>query len=120
MGLNFGDLDNDGWLDFYLGTGTPSSAPSCPTGCSATPRAAASRTSPPPAASATCRRATPSSFGDLDNDGDQDVFEEMGGAYPADKAYSALFENPGNANHWLRSSSRACARTAAPSAPASG
>src|SRR5205085_9715083 len=21
MGLNFGDLDNDGWLDFYVGTG---------------------------------------------------------------------------------------------------
>ncbi|NIR40631.1 MAG: VCBS repeat-containing protein, partial [Gemmatimonadetes bacterium] len=23
MGANFGDLDNDGWLDFYLGTGYP-------------------------------------------------------------------------------------------------
>ena len=23
MGSNFGDLDNDGWLDFYLGTGAP-------------------------------------------------------------------------------------------------
>ena len=23
MGLNFGDLDNDGWLDFYVGTGNP-------------------------------------------------------------------------------------------------
>jgi len=24
MGINFGDLDNDGWLDFYVGTGNPS------------------------------------------------------------------------------------------------
>jgi hypothetical protein len=40
-------------------------------------------------------------FGDLDNDGDQDVFEEMGGAYLADKAHSALYRNPGNANAWL-------------------
>ena len=24
MGANFGDLDNDGFLDMYLGTGTPS------------------------------------------------------------------------------------------------
>ena len=24
MGLNFGDVDNDGYLDFYLGTGNPS------------------------------------------------------------------------------------------------
>src|SRR5262249_22304869 len=23
MGINFGDLDNDGWLDFYVGTGNP-------------------------------------------------------------------------------------------------
>ena len=41
-------------------------------------------------------------FGDVDNDGDQDVFEEMGGAFLADKAYSALYLNPGEGNHWLR------------------
>src|ERR1700721_2564695 len=23
MGINYGDLDNDGWLDFYVGTGNP-------------------------------------------------------------------------------------------------
>ena len=28
MGANFGDLDNDGFLDFYLGTGAPSFGPS--------------------------------------------------------------------------------------------
>jgi hypothetical protein len=40
-------------------------------------------------------------FGDVDNDGDEDVFEEMGGAFLADKAWSALYQNPGNANAWL-------------------
>ena len=34
MGSNFGDFDNDGWLDFYLGTGAPISASWFPTGCS--------------------------------------------------------------------------------------
>jgi hypothetical protein len=24
MGSNYGDFDNDGWLDMYLGTGEPS------------------------------------------------------------------------------------------------
>ena len=40
-------------------------------------------------------------FGDIDNDGDQDVFEQMGGAYLGDKAVSALYRNPGNSNAWL-------------------
>jgi hypothetical protein len=33
-------------------------------------------------------------WGDVDNDGDLDIFEQMGGAYQADRAYSALYENP--------------------------
>jgi hypothetical protein len=40
-------------------------------------------------------------FGDVDDDGDQDVFEEMGGAVLADKARSMLYANPGSANAWL-------------------
>jgi hypothetical protein len=40
-------------------------------------------------------------WADVDNDGDQDLFEEMGGAYQADRAYSALYENPGSANRWV-------------------
>ena len=35
-------------------------------------------------------------FADLDDDGDQDVFEEMGGAYQGDVYTTSLFENPGN------------------------
>ena len=41
------------------------------------------------------------SFADLDNDGDQDVYVQMGGAYPGDKFNDALFENPGFGNHWI-------------------
>ena len=38
---------------------------------------------------------------DFDNDGDQDIFEQMGGGYPADPYYDALFENPQNDHHWI-------------------
>ena len=40
-------------------------------------------------------------FADLDEDGDQDVFIELGGAFPGDGFGDALFENPGFGNHWL-------------------
>ncbi len=38
-------------------------------------------------------------FWDFDNDGDQDVYVQLGGAYPADRNVDALFENPGNDQH---------------------
>jgi hypothetical protein len=40
-------------------------------------------------------------FADLDRDGDQDVFEQMGGALAGDKFHDALYLNPGFGNRWL-------------------
>ena len=40
-------------------------------------------------------------FADYDADGDQDVFAQMGGAFPGDRFGDVLFDNPGNDNHWL-------------------
>ncbi|MBX3732746.1 MAG: ASPIC/UnbV domain-containing protein [Verrucomicrobiae bacterium] len=39
---------------------------------------------------------------DLDNDGDQDVYTVMGGAFPGDTYRNALFMNPGSTNRWLK------------------
>ena len=41
------------------------------------------------------------SFADLDNDGDEDIFENLGGAVPGDKYNTVLFENPGQTNNWI-------------------
>jgi ASPIC/UnbV protein len=41
-------------------------------------------------------------FGDIDNDGNQDVIEVIGGAYTADRFWTALFKNPGHGNHWVK------------------
>ena len=39
---------------------------------------------------------------DYDGDGDLDIFEQMGGAFPGDAYYDALFRNPGFANRWVQ------------------
>jgi len=41
-------------------------------------------------------------FADFDDDGSQDVYIAMGGAYSGDFARNALFLNPGTTNHWLK------------------
>ena len=40
-------------------------------------------------------------IGDLDNDGDQDVYVVVGGAFEGDIGNNLLYENPGNTNHWV-------------------
>lgn len=41
------------------------------------------------------------SFADVDNDGDQDIYAVMGGAYSGDFYPNVLFENTGNKNNWI-------------------
>src|SRR6185369_14670727 len=41
------------------------------------------------------------SFGDLNNDGNQDIYHLVGGAFEGDFYRSILFENPGHGNHWV-------------------
>ena len=101
MGANFGDLDNDGFLDFYLGTGAPGFHVLVPNimfrnrggkGFSDVTNAGGF---------GHLQKGHAISFADIDNDGDQDVFAEMGGAFQGDKAANALFLNPGFGNHWI-------------------
>ncbi len=40
-------------------------------------------------------------FADFDNDGDPDIFQQIGGAYVADKYADALYVNPGHGNAWI-------------------
>jgi hypothetical protein len=101
MGLNFGDLDNDGFLDMYLGTGNPELSTLIPKRMFRNDGGKRFQDVTSAGNFGHLQKGHAIAFGDIDNDGDQDVFEELGGAFITDTAHSALYENPGNANGWI-------------------
>jgi hypothetical protein len=101
MGLNVGDLDNDGFLDIYQGTGNPDLTSIVGSRMFRNDGGRRFQDVTTAGNFGHLQKGHAIVFGDIDNDGDQDVFALMGGAYLADKAYSALYANPGNANGWI-------------------
>ncbi len=101
MGTNFGDVDNDGFLDMYLGMGNPSLG-------SLTPHEllrndAGKRFVDITASSGTgeIHKGHGIAFADLRRNGQEDIVSEDGGAVPAEKHTLRLFQNPGNGNDWI-------------------
>jgi hypothetical protein len=101
MGANYGDLDNDGWLDFYVGTGGPEFDVLMPNLMYRNDARGHFQNVTFSGGFGNLQKGHGIAFGDLDNDGDQDVFSQLGGMYPYDNYYNSLFENPGHGNHWL-------------------
>jgi hypothetical protein len=101
MGSNFGDFDNDGWLDFYVGTGDPDLGSLMPNRAfrNAEGRFYQDVTTSGGLGHLQKGHAVP--FADLDNDGDQDIYQVVGGAFEADHFRNALYENPGHGHHWI-------------------
>jgi hypothetical protein len=102
MGANFGDIDNDGYPDMYFGTGNPlyqSLLPNKMFRNLAGKRFADITSS---ARVGNLQKGHGVSFADLDNDGDEDIYIDMGGAYPGDAYQNLLFVNPGQSvHHWI-------------------
>ena len=101
MGANFGDLDNDGWLDAYFGTGMPDMRTLLPNRMLRNDGGKAFVDVTTSGGFGTLQKGHGISFGDVDHDGDQDIYQILGAAFEGDVAPNVLLENPGHGNHWL-------------------
>ena len=101
MGSNFGDIDNDGFLDIYLGTGSPSYVSLAPSMLLRNKNGTSFVDVTVSSGTGEMHKGHGVAFADLDNDGDEDIAFKVGGATPGDAHAFRLFENPGHANDWL-------------------
>ncbi len=104
MGAGVADLDNDGFVDFYFGTGDPQLSRLEPnrffrnngdgTFTELTWQMPFARPG---------HKGHGVAFIDLDEDGDLEVFTQLGGHFQGDHTESAFYRNlKGNRNHWLQ------------------
>jgi tetratricopeptide (TPR) repeat protein len=108
MGSSFGDINNDGCADFYLGTGTPEGWFVLPnlmyvgrtqgTGC-----ADGATNISMFHGFGTIQKGHGIVFFDFDEDGDQDIYSSLGGMWPADRWPNQFFVNNSRLdNRWVK------------------
>jgi hypothetical protein len=102
MGANFGDLDNDGWLDFYVGTGNPDLSVLIPNRMFRNDGGRRFQDVTTSGGFGQLQKGHAIAFGDINNSGTQDIYSVVGGAVESDHAHNQLFQNPGHGNNWLK------------------
>ena len=102
MGCNFGDLDNDGWLDFYLGTGEFSLWATVPNRMFRNDGGRRFQDVTTAGGFGQIQKGHGVAFGDIDGDGDQDIYAVTGGAVEGDVYPNMLFLNPGGDHQWIK------------------
>lgn len=101
MGANYGDIDNDGFPDIYLGTGAPSYASIVPNVLFRNNEGRRYVDVTTASGTGHLQKGHGVGFGDLDGDGAEELVVNIGGFVPGDAYWKAIFRNPGTPNHWL-------------------
>ncbi|AUP80777.1 CRTAC1 family protein [Flavivirga eckloniae] len=102
MGANYGDLDNDGYLDIYLSTGEVSFESIIPNRVFRNALGKNFQDVTTSGGFGHIQKGHAVSFSDIDNDGDQDIYVVLGGAFEGDNFFNSLYKNPyQNENNWV-------------------
>lgn len=102
IGSGFGDIDNDGWLDFYLGTGNPTPACIIPNRFFCNNGGKDFLETTVDMRVGHLQKGHAITMSDLNNDGYVDIGVQMGGLYESDESRDCLFLNPaGFGNNWV-------------------
>lgn len=101
MGLSYGDIDNDGYLDVYAGTGYGDLRSVWPNIMLHNKQGLTFDDITTTARVGFLQKGHAVSFGDIDHDGDNDIFADLGGFLTDDKFRNALLMNEGTNNNWV-------------------
>jgi hypothetical protein len=101
MGTNFGDVDDDGYLDIYLGMGAPSYTALLPHTLLRNDGGKRFVDITQSSGTGELHKGHGIVFADLGRQGHEDILAEIGGAVPGDEHAMRVFANPGNGNDWL-------------------
>ena len=102
MAASYGDVDNDGWLDIYLGNGGPPMDTYEPNILLRNTGQGTFVDITESAGVGNLGKGHGATFADYDNDGDLDLYAPIGGAMVGDRQPNSLYRNGGAGNHWLK------------------
>ena len=98
-GLGAGDFDGDGCTDLFVGTGSRDYRALLPDRMFRNAGGGRFRDVTRAADVGHLQKSGAVAVGDIDGDGDEDVYVRVGGEFPGDAFRNALFRNPGSQNH---------------------
>jgi len=101
MGLNFADLDGDGWEDVYMNTGYPEYEALVPNLLFRNRNGEGFDDITFTSKTGHLQKGHGVSIADIDEDGDQDIYLSVGGFYESDQFANVLFLNTSEVKGWI-------------------